>query len=291
MFSVRCKQCRASHDFSPSVKKCPHCGAPVPEALRGTSPSRSKSDAFGDKARQRRAAEAAFKRAGEVQSVSSTSSAPTKARRRKEGEHGLHGTLEFNGGLCRLHQQSRTIRVVVVGSPNAASLDGYSGHWIQAGRTPGGLLQVKPAECREVQRLRLVEDLAAKTLATRSRLGPTMERYGPSPPGTSELERIADPREQILRIQVLAVKRDDPAAWATLANGYRIKRLRPPLEGAMRNVGWAKIASLVTARPHGWPDGLLEWLAEEQRADASRRAKGARTQQAYQRDEYGTLPD
>jgi len=136
-----------------------------------------------------------------------------------------------------------------------------------------------------------VEDLAEKTSATRKRLGPAMERYGPSPPGTSELEKMTDPREQILRIQVLAVTLDGPAAWATLANGYRIQGLRRPLESAMRNVGWAKIASLVTAQPHGWPDGLLEWLAEEQMADERGRAKGARTQQGHDHDEYGTRPD
>ena len=102
---------------------------------------------------------------------------------------------------------------------------------------------------------------------------------------------MTDAQQQIRRIQVLAVKRDDPAAWATLANGYRIKRLRPPLEGAMRNVGWDKIASLVAAHPNGWPGELLDWLAGERLADSRRRAKGARTQQAYRRGEYGTLPD
>lgn len=291
MFRVRCKECRASHDFSPTVKKCPHCGAAVPDALRGTSPAKTTGDARGEKARRRRAAEAAVKRVDEDRPVPSPFRASGTRGRRKEDERGLHGTLEFNGKSCRLHQASRTIMVVVVGSPSAASLNGYSGRWIQAGRTPEGLLEVRPAECREVHRLRLVEDLAERTLATRRKIGGPLDRYGPSTPGTSELEKMTDPRTQILRIQVLAVKRDDPAAWASLANGYRIPSLRRPLEGAMRSVGWEKIASLVAANPNGWPGELLEWLAEEHRADASRRAKGERTKQAYQRDEYGTLPD
>jgi hypothetical protein len=244
--------------------------------------------ALGEKARRRNA-----------QAVPPAANRPAAAaviargttRRRKPAEHGMFGKLEVDSTSCRLHQAAATIPVVVEGTPSAVWLNGYAGRWVVMGRTSDGVLLIKPLECTAVRQLRVQEEHAMQLGARGVRVRPAVQRYGPCEPGTSELEMMTDARQQILRIQVLAQTRDDPSAWAALANGYRIERLRRPLQAAMRGVGLPQIRYVVDAYPEGWPPGLVEWLADAEAAEAKRRSTGNRTQEAQRRDEYGTRPD
>lgn len=286
---LRCGECRQSCDFVPGMTKCSSCGVRLPDVLVGGRPRpKPPKAALGEKARRRNAQAA---RPAAIRPASARAAARGTTRRRKPAEDATFGKLDAEPKSCRLHQAAATIPVVVEGTPSAVWLNGYAGRWVKLGRTSDGVLRIKPAECTEVRLRRMQEEHAMQLGARGVRVGPAVQRYGPCEPGTSELEMMTDARQQIQRIEVLAQTRDDPAAWAVLANGYRVQRLRGPLQTAMRSVGLPQIRSLVDAHPEGWPPGLVEWLLDAEAAEAKRRSKGIRTQQAQRRDEYGTLPD
>jgi len=97
-------------------------------------------------------------------------------------------------------------------------------------------------------------------------------RLRPAPPGESELERSAkdkDPRV-VERIEALA-RRNDPFAWRELACGYRVPRIRKPIEQALRQVGVEKVLSLIRRVEGDWPEEVIEFLTAEDRKEKSRR--------------------
>jgi hypothetical protein len=85
------------------------------------------------------------------------------------------------------------------------------------------------------------------------------------PAGTSQLEAIQKEPQVIKRIADLARAKDDPDAWRDLACGYRVKRLRRPLEKAMREVGTEKILNLIRKRPGFWPPEVVAFLEDEEK--------------------------
>jgi hypothetical protein len=130
------------------------------------------------------------------------------------------------------------------------------------------VVRLRPRECAEVDFLRRVEE-ANKEAARQPSKG-FCKRYGPKPAGQSKLERLGDPLDQLVEIQRLAVRKDDPDAWSDLANAYRVTRLRDPLGRAMAAVGWEHIALLVSRCPVGWPDGLAAWIDAQRMAELTR---------------------
>lgn len=110
-------------------------------------------------------------------------------------------------------------------------------------------------------------------------------------PGASELELISDPLKQLQRIKELSEKKDDPVAWSALANGYRVARLKRPLEAAIRQVGWSRVMALTETYLGEWPSGLREFLAGERRKEQARHRDGALSDAAWHRGEYGTTSD
>jgi hypothetical protein len=95
--------------------------------------------------------------------------------------------------------------------------------------------------------------------------------------------------DKLKLINRLASRKDDPEAWSELASAYRIKVLRGPLEDAMAQVGWEKIAALVRYQPGGWPPELRGWL--EGQAESACPKKGpiqSIHDRAYSEGDYGT---
>jgi hypothetical protein len=142
-------------------------------------------------------------------------------------------------------------------------------------------------ENRELARLRLQVVPKERTHRTR----PINPALGPTKPGQSELEKLTGPAAQIRHIQVLASHRDDPRAWASLANGFRIRALREPIKAAIRDVGSDKVLNLVSSNPGAWPDGLEEFLVEERRRYLAGLGTGKLAGLAVKYGDYGTDPD
>jgi predicted transcriptional regulator len=92
-------------------------------------------------------------------------------------------------------------------------------------------------------------------------------RLRPLPTGESELELLAKKGElsaALERIDHLAHKKDDPAAWRDLALGYRSQALRRPVGDAIIVVGPDKVLRLIRERPSPlWGDELVVFLERE----------------------------
>jgi hypothetical protein len=101
------------------------------------------------------------------------------------------------------------------------------------------------------------------------------------------LEVFADPDDQFDELERLARRKDDPEAWAALANGLRIPRLEGPILSAMKEVGWQKFRPLIVEFPVGWPDRLYSWVEEQSQIAAH--TKKELNKIAYLLGDYGTV--
>lgn len=272
-----CQHCKKSFAFTTGVTACPYCGTGVHEALFGSSAVKAKVTWDSKKARARRAAVRASRGGGREPK------APSPKSRTKV----VTGVLRRRGNELILYLLDRELRVRVTAPVSIETLEGYCGHWNVGPPDSDGTVPVSPKDSPELQRLVRIET-ALRSRPRTGRRGPS--KVGPTAPGTSELELIGDRLDQLERIRFLSSQKDDPQAWAALANGYRQAVLRPPLEAAMNDVGVERIAALVRHNPGAWPPELLEWLDDREAQERKRRnAPKLLAKEAYLYGDYGTV--
>jgi hypothetical protein len=117
-------------------------------------------------------------------------------------------------------------------------------------------------------------------------------QMGPTAPGGSRLEQQGDTLTAKARaIRHLAQQKDDPTAWATVMNGYRVPALRAFIQDALRQIGCDKALSLARSQPDDgaavWPDGLVDWLNAEITRETEQRRRGANVPKQYRGSDYG----
>jgi hypothetical protein len=191
------------------------------------------------------------------------------------------GRIERTPTGWLLRRPTSAVAVQVLGDLRPESLEGVQLRWVFKGWVGVEVAGVEPMDCAAVREIRLRQQARVQVGhgAGYSAL------YGPKPVGTSPLERIAKPMDQLREIRRLAERKDDPAAWSALANGYRILAVRAPLEAAMKAVGWEHFAHLVASCTGQWPDGLKEWVEVRRLEEHQRdRTKSAHT---YRHGDYG----
>lgn len=67
--------------------------------------------------------------------------------------------------------------------------------------------------------------------------------------------------QAVNRIQALAFRKDDPAAWEELALGFSDGTIREPIKQALQNVGCEKVIRLMNLHPDGaWDPALPAFL-------------------------------
>lgn len=305
LMRYRCEICDREFELKPRTRCCPSCRVQLPAALvrpsaadprRHLATPRTKpktpsatntrpTSATG----QIPAALPAARNVGHPPTVSSRVARRSPQSVATNSER--YGKLENIGRLWYMHwQDAPTERVQPSGALPASFLEGVLLPWRVRDKARPPI--VEPVDGRALKVLTVQFAYAAPSPEARFRkinLGPTL-------PGTSELERIKDPRAQIERTRVLSEKKDDPEAWAELANGYRVKALRRPIEQAIKGIGWHKVLRLVTDHPvidggQTWPDGLYEFLQAERRRYLASRPDGQLADEAIKRGDYGTVED
>jgi hypothetical protein len=195
------------------------------------------------------------------------------------------GTLIQSGHGYVLSNRDGTRSVSIRGSWNLDDLVGHELSWTVLD-DEGGVLAIRP---RDTALLFQALDYAERQRTAGLVRARFIELHGPSAPGTSRLEMIADPEDQFEEVVRLARRKDDPEAWAALANGLRIAGLERPILSAMKEVGWEKFPPLIKEFPDGWPDRLHSWV-EEQRQLAAH-TKKTLNRRAYLSEDYGTVDD
>lgn len=278
----RCKECDVEMVLRPGFVRCSDCAAPIPVPLRIPSPHdapRTRANSAHPSTVPVVKAQRKYRtNLSRVPSLGSSRRATSRISASKPPRGVLYRNGESwymrwaaGGPNMRIRLEGDVPAELLADTPLAWHLDNSHG------RPP----IVRPLQCKELDRIRKKIVPASAELA-RSKLS-----LGPDSPGTSALEIISDPMRQLRRINELSNSKDDPEAWAALANGYRIHRLRRPIEAAIRSVGVEKVRLVVLEHPGIWPDGLHEFLDNEMIKRTAVTNDGSLASAAARRGDYG----
>lgn len=292
----RCDVCDASFTLQPKMDACPACRARLPIAISIKAPKPAVATPPSHRrAIPRRDLESS--RTGSLADRITPGPALRRAMPVRESHKSakqtdaISGVLEPLGAGWVLRTREGTTPVRPGGDIDPHLLEGRSLSYRLVAQVGSAPLAV-PKETRALKQIRLMQSGPTQP-QPRAEGGQRGRGIGPQQEGTSPLELLSDDaREQMSRVAYFASRKDDPAAWSALANGYRIKRLRLPIESAMASVGWEKIDALTRDYPGQWPAGLRSWL-DRQREDQGRRRltfKGPH-RRAWANNDYGTVED
>ena len=262
---TRCKSCGADMPFKRDVVDCPRCGGLIGKILR----TERGDNAVRDQARPAGGKKKAL-----------------RAQRRRALTH-FRGVLQRDTPGYRLETESWTRRVRVTSDLPVGELLGISLPW-QGVRAFDGVLDIWPEACKEIDRIRARVRAAAdrRTQDPDGVLDELDPRFGAQSPGTSPLETMMDPMKQLREIKRLAERKKDPVAWATLANGYRVRSIRLPIESAARSIGPEKFNGMFTVRPGDWPEEFVAFIGGEmERLRARRTQSGKKVPSQYEAED------
>lgn len=251
-FKLTCGACKRRYSGQQISAACPQCGwSPVgfeEVAVKGKPPA----PALSNKQRLRRAAKRAqTSREPEARSLLRPRTLVGVLERR------LHGLVLVAQGLEQKVELDTDV------PPHL--LTGYQTVFDIVSERP---LVLRPRRTPQIQAAQAADARQARdeALATRRQ----HDKYGPRPVGTSELELLKRPQDQIRRIVELTKLRNDPAAWSILANGMRIRAVTKPIESAILQIGWKKIATHAATYPGDWPTELTDFLERQREIEAAR---------------------
>ena len=260
---TRCKSCRADVLYKPDVLQCPECGSLLGKLLRtarAESTAREKSRPAGGKKQARRVA--ALQNPATFRAV-----------------------LRHDEGGLRLEAASGTRKVRVTSNVPAWALLDIALRW-RATEGSDGVLDAWPEECGELKRIRTRLAAAAKEESRHQEPSELDPRFCAQLPGTSPLEKMTSRMKQAREIDRLAELKDDPEAWATLANGYRVEGIRHAIDAAVLSIGPEKFASMFLIRPGDWPHAFVSFINAEMLALRAKRKKpGMRKASWYELDD------
>lgn len=265
-----CEGCKQRTKFG--RRTCEHCGVELPELMQGTqreAPRRSMPG-LSDKARARNA---------KAKAGAKPRSTPRPAP--------IVGRLEVRAaGLFLTPVGSAAQQVSRVDSDvEPYALAGTLLQWSVSEKD--GDVVARPLPCKALDALAEWQRLYKSTRSTELKMA---DLLGPRPPGSTKVEQLDDPFDQIERLRWLATQKDDRVAWSELANAARIPLLRKPALEGVRQVGWEKVDAIVALTgDRGWDPSLLELLARE-RAKPKSSSNTAAIKHAFQHEEYGANP-
>lgn len=282
---MRCKNCDEEISLAVGSTSCPSCGhaflgSLAPETRNAQTKSPLKES---KKARLRRAM--TFQKKPKATVAPPNPRVDELASRLARDHERQSGLDQFPVVFAKLEirKERHFLRFDGVEHPVEAkspaqipltALADYLLPWAVA-RLDAPVLRATPKPCRTLTEI-------GQQFRTGRRPNPA-GHLGPRPVGDTPLERLGDPLAQLDRIAELQ-RKNSPAAWAELANAWRVPGLRSAIEQAMGEIGWPKFRILLD-RVDGWPDGLAA-VVDRELAKVAAKPKVKRTGPVYSHDEY-----
>lgn len=278
---TRCSACDAHFYLKAGMKACPSCGTGLHELMVGTPSDNAPKRIESKKARKRRAAALADRSGRNNASTPSTRSKSVSSRRPAPVLPPPHvlGEIFLRDGEVWLRYDGDSVRRARVAT-SSLPVDKIVGYVLpfRISDLHADQIRATVLPCRTLHELAESHRTGRPVPESASR-----HHVGPRPPGDTPLERQADPLAQLERIQKLE-RRNDRAAWAELANAWRVPSLRGPIERVMAHLGWMRFQLMLTSVP-GWPEGLAE-LVDSKLSEERPRPFKMKQSAIYSHDEY-----